>query len=167
MNAEEVWETLALQCSSPGTERAGVLAASALKSHYSFSALHLVSCSAELQHARLTERHLIVAHFLPLHGIGVLNTQKHTHNRTESLSACFDTWSMHLQKTNHSLLHFIFFLPSFNKFRVQQVNLICGRFASEIQFAWRYDFHRAEMWMELQNPDWRNSTFLFKKMNVM
>ncbi len=42
MNAEEVRETLVLQCSSPGTERAGVLAASALKSHYSFRALHLL-----------------------------------------------------------------------------------------------------------------------------
>ncbi len=116
MNAEEVRETLVLQCR---TCRCSRCERTKVPLQLQSASPSVVSCSAELQHTRLTERHLIVA-LLPLHGIGVLNAQSHTHNRTESLSACFDAWNMHLQKTNHSLLFFL--LSSFNKFRVQQLN---------------------------------------------
>lgn len=54
-------------------------------------------CSAELQ---LTLLHC----GLSLHGVGMLNTHNHTHNRTEALSTCFDTWKTHLRKSNHDSL---------------------------------------------------------------
>lgn len=106
---------------------------------FTLTAASVVSCSAELQRILLREAPRC-GHFLSIHGIGVLNAQNHTHNTTQSLSTGFDTRNMHLQKTDHSLLHFFFFNQVFDKSRVQ-VNWFCSRFLLEIQFAELYEFH--------------------------